>query len=127
HINTKVFISLLGDFLHKLMRLPIRFFEAKLTGDILQRMTDHQRIELFLTDSVVNFIFSSFTIIVFSIMLAIYNPMIFLIFTGASLFYGLWVTLFLSKRKILDYKRFEASSRNNSAILQIINGMQDIK
>jgi len=127
HINTKVFISLLGDFLHKLMRLPVRFFESKITGDILQRLADHQRIEVFLTESLVNFLFSAVTIVIFSIVLAIYNHTIFFIFFGSSLLYALWVTLFLSKRKVLDYKRFEASSRNQSAILQIVNGMQDIK
>ena len=69
HIGTRINVSLIADFLMKLIRLPIGFFDAKSTGDLLQRINDHDRIERFLTDSTLVTIFSFFNIIVFSLSL----------------------------------------------------------
>ena len=127
HIGTRVNVSLIGDFLMKLMRLPIGFFDTKMIGDLLQRITDHRRIEEFLTTSSLNVIFSAFNLVVFGIVLAVYNSLIFLIFLIASIFYITWIFLFLKKRAEVDFQRFEQLSENQSALIELIQGMQEIK
>lgn len=127
HISTRINISLLSDFFIKLMRLPMKFFDVKLMGDLLQRIDDHKRVETFLTSSSLSIIFSSFTFIVFSIVLANYSLLICSIFLIGTLLYTAWITLFLKRRKALDYRYFEQSSRNNGITYQLIQGMQEIK
>lgn len=127
HISTRINISILTDFLIKLMKLPMSFFDSKMTGDILQRMSDQKRIENFLTGSTLTVVFSLFNLIVFGVVLAYYNVSIFIIFIVSSVLYSLWVILFLRKRRTLDFKRFDISSKNQSSIVQLINGMQEIK
>jgi ATP-binding cassette, subfamily B, bacterial len=127
HISTRVNISILTDFLAKLMSLPLSFFDSKKTGDILQRMNDHQRIESFLTGSSINILFSIVNLFIFSIVLAVFNVYIFSVFISASLLYSAWVIIFLKKRRALDYRRFAISSREQSATIQLIQGMQEIK
>ena len=127
HISTRINISILTDFLIKLMKLPVSFFESKKTGDILQRMNDHSRIESFLTGSSLNVLFSLINLVIFSIILAIFNIYIFAVFAIASLLYCLWVVIFLKKRKILDYKRFDVAAKEQSVTIQLVQGMQEIK
>lgn len=127
HISTRINISILTDFLIKLMRLPLAYFDSKKTGDLLQRMNDHKRIESFLTGSSINVLFSLVNLVIFSVVLAVFNTGIFLVFAVASVLYGLWVILFLKKRKELDYKRFDIASQEQSATIQLIQGMQEIK
>ncbi len=127
HIGTRVNVSLVSDFLVKLMAQPIYFFDAKMTGDLLQRIGDHRRIEQFLTISMLNILFSSFTLIVFGIVLAVYSTLIFSIFLVASMLYLLWIVVFLKKRKDADYLRFRALSENQSTLIELIQGMQEIK
>jgi len=127
HISTRINISILTDFLIKLMKLPVSFFDSKKTGDILQRMNDHQRIESFLTGSSINVLFSLVNLVVFSAVLAVFNTGIFFVFAIASILYGVWVILFLKKRKELDYKRFEIASQEQSTTIQLVQGMQEIK
>lgn len=127
HVSTRVNVSLISDFLTKLMRLPMRFFDSKLAGDLIRRIEDHKRIEGFLTNSVLNILFASVTILIFSIVLAIYNWQIFLIFTGFSLLYIGWVKLFMRKRADLNKKNFEQMAMNQNNLMQLIYGMQDIK
>lgn len=127
HIGTKINISILSDFWIKLMRLPLSYFDQKKTGDILQRIGDHNRIQNFLTTSVLTVAFSILNLIVFSIVLLVYNPIIYLIFMIGSLIYFFWIKLFLSARRDLDVKRFHISSKENSATMQLINGMQEIR
>ncbi|TKC13119.1 peptidase domain-containing ABC transporter [Pedobacter polaris] len=127
HISTRINISILTDFLIKLMKLPMSFFDAKMTGDIMQRMNDQKRIESFLTGSTLNIIFSMFNLIIFTGVLAYYNINIFFIFLLSSVIYSLWVIAFLKKRRDLDFKRFDISSKNQSSIVQLIGGMQEIK
>jgi ATP-binding cassette subfamily B protein len=127
HISTRINISILTDFLIKLMKLPISFFDSKKTGDILQRMNDHSRIESFLTGSSLNVLFSLVNLIIFSIVLAIFNTYIFAVFAIASLLYSIWVVIFLRKRKVLDYKRFDVAAKEQSATIQLVQGMQEIK
>ncbi|HCY81801.1 MAG TPA: ABC transporter ATP-binding protein [Xanthomarina gelatinilytica] len=127
HLSTRINISLVSDFFIKLMNLPIAFFDSKMTGDILQRINDHKRIEHILTTSSLNVLFSMVNLIVFSLVLAYYNMKLFLIFLVGSILYFLWIAVFLKKRKDLDYKRFSQVSQEQSKVIELINGMQEIK
>ncbi len=123
HINA----SILSDFWIKLMRLPMNFFDTKMTGDILQRLGDHKRIESFLTGSTLNVIFSLFNLVLFSVVLLLYNKTIFFIFCIGSILYFFWIKIFLKFRRQLDFKRFAIASKENTATMQLIYGMQEIK
>lgn len=127
HLSTRINISLVSDFLIKLMRLPISYFDVKMTGDIMQRIGDHQRIEHLLTNQSLNVLFSAFNFIVFGAVLAIYNIPVFLIFLVGTLLYFFWVSFFMKKRSDLDHKRFEQMSSERSKIMELISGMQEIK
>lgn len=127
HISTRLNLSILSDFLAKLMRLPMSFFDVKRFGDIMQRIGDHRRIESFLTVQTLSVTFAVLNLIIFGFTLAIYNLSIFLVAFIFSLAYAFWVILFLRKRRKLDSKRFQYSSKNQGQIVQLIQGMQDIK
>lgn len=127
YLGTKVNIALISDFFVKLMNLPINFFDTRLTGDLMQRINDHQRIESFLTSTSLNAILSVFTILLYSIVLAFYDITLFLVFISGSILYVVWLFLFFSKRRKLDIQKFEVSGDNNSKIIELINGMQEIK
>ena len=127
HISTRINLAIISDFLAKLLRLPIAFFDSKLTGDIMQRIGDHDRIEQFLTGSSLNMLFSLFNLVVFSAVLGYYNLTIFGVFVLASLLYTAWVVLFLGFRRKLDHKRFALASQNQSSMIQLITGIQEIK
>lgn len=127
HMSTRINISIISDFLIKLMKLPMGFFDSKMIGDIMQRIGDHSRIQNFLTASTLNTLFSFVNLIIFSIVLAVYSLQILLIFLVASVLYVLWVTVFLKKRRELDFKRFSQASSNQSSLFQLITGMQEIK
>ena len=127
HLSTRINISLISDFFIKLMNLPIAFFDVKMTGDIMQRINDHKRIENLLTTQSLNVLFSFFNLIVFGLVLAWYNTTIFILFFVGSMLYFIWVLLFLKKRKDLDYKQFSEMSTEQSKVMELINGMQEIK
>jgi ATP-binding cassette subfamily B protein len=127
HLSTRINISLVSDFFIKLMNLPIAYFDSKMTGDIMQRINDHQRIENLLTTTSLNVLFSLFNLVIFGGVLAWYNINIFLVFLVGSALYFVWVVLFLKKRKDLDYKRFTQMSNEQSKVMELINGMQEIK
>lgn len=127
HISSRINITILTGFLIKLMRLPLAYFDSKKTGDILQRMNDHQRIQNFLTGTSLNTLFSLFNLLVFSLVLLNYNVLIFWVFTAASILYVAWIILFLNKRKLLDYQQFDIASAEQSRTIQLIQGMQEIK
>ncbi|MBU1822780.1 MAG: peptidase domain-containing ABC transporter [Bacteroidetes bacterium] len=127
HISVRLNLTILSEFLAKLMRLPLSFFDVKQFGDIMQRIGDHHRIEAFLTGQTLSVAFSLFNLLMFGFVLAYYHLSIFLVALGASLVYALWVVGFLRKRRKLDTKRFDVSSRNQSQLVQLIQGMQDIK
>ena len=127
HISTRINVSLISDFFIKLMKLPMKFFDTKLTGDLLQRIEDHRRIENFLTNQTITIIFSAFTFIIFSVVLFIYHVPIFIVFIIGSTVYGIWILVFLKKRRLLDYKMFEQQGINRNVVYQLITGMQEIK
>lgn len=127
HVTTRISISLITDFLVKLMKLPIAFFDIKMIGDIMQRIQDHNRIQSFLTKSLIDIVFAVITLVIYTFIMASYHMGILGIFFIGSILYIGWVLLFLKKRREIDYKRFQQSSANQSNIVQLVNGMQEIK
>jgi len=127
HLSTRINISLISDFFIKLMNLPISFFDVRMTGDIMQRINDHRRIEKILTTSSLNVLFSLINMLVLGAVLAYFNLKIFLVFFAGSLLYFGWISMFLKRREVLDYKRFAEVSVEQSKVMELINGMQEIK
>jgi ATP-binding cassette subfamily B protein len=127
HLTTRLNISLISDFLIKLMKLPISFFDTKMIGDLLQRIGDHSRIENFITNQTLNVLFSMVNLVVFSIVLAFYSWTILLIFLVGSLLYIVWIVLFLKRRRKMDFQRFRQLSENQAKLIELITGMQEIK
>lgn len=127
HLSARINISLISDFFIKLMNLPISFFDVRMTGDIMQRINDHHRIERILTTSSLNVLFSLINMVIMGGVLAYYNIQIFVVFFLGSFLYFLWVVLFLKRREALDYKRFSEVSQEQSKVIELINGMQEIK
>jgi len=127
HLSTRINISLVSDFFIKLMNLPIAFFDTRMTGDILQRINDHKRIESILTTSSLSVLFSMVNLFIYSIVLGYYSMQIFSIFVLGSVLYFAWIIIFLKKRRDLDYKRFSQVSAEQSKVIELINGMQEIK
>lgn len=127
HIGMRVNISLISDYLAKLMRLPIAYFDTKMTGDILQRINDHTRIQEFLTSTSLSTLFSIVNIIIFGLVILFYNWMIFFIFFVGTSLYVAWVWAFMKRRAVLDHKMFAQNSANQSNMVQLVSGMQEIK
>lgn len=127
HLSARINIALISDFFIKLMNLPISFFDVRMTGDIMQRINDHHRIERILTTSSLNVLFSVINMFIMGGVLAYYNLKIFAVFFLGSFCYFLWVILFLKRREKLDYKRFSEVSQEQSKVIELINGMQEIK
>ena len=127
HISMRINISLVSDFFIKLLKLPMSFFDTKLMGDLMQRMNDHSRVNTFMTQQTLNIMFSMLTFIVFTIVLFFYNKLVFSIFLIGSVVYGVWMTLFLRRRKVLDYALFEQQAINNNKTYEFITSMQEIK
>jgi len=127
HISTRINVSLISDFLIRLMRLPLGFFDSKNTGDLLQRISDHRRIESFLTQSSLSVLLSFANLLVFGIVLAVYSLEIFGVFALSSVLYIGWIFIFLKKRKEVDYRAFQQLSDNQDSLIEIIQGMPEIK
>jgi ATP-binding cassette subfamily B protein len=127
HIGTRVNVAIISGFLQKLMSLPVAFFDTKLTGDILQRIEDNNRIEEFLTSASLSILFSFFNLVVFGVVLAIFSIKILLLFITGSVLYIIWVSLFMKSRARLDHQRFKQMSQSGSKLINIVNGMQEIK
>ncbi len=127
HMNTRIGITLISDFLTKLMKLPLRFFDAKNIGDIMQRIGDHSRIQAFMTGSTLTTVFSFFNFFVFAIILAYYNLIIFFVFLVGNTVYVAWILFFMRYRRKLDHMRFAQSSANQGSLIQLVTGMQEIK
>lgn len=127
HISMRINISLLSDFFIKLLKLPMSFFETKLTGDLMQRMSDHGRIQSFLTGELLNVVYICLSFLTFGIVLLIYNSLIFIVFLAGTAIYGLWIGSFLHRRKMLDYELFVCQAMNQNKTFQFITSMQEIK
>lgn len=127
HISIRVNISLISDFFIKLLKLPMSFFEIKHMGDLMQRMTDHSRIQKFLTQQVLDIIFTILSFFVFGFVLLIYNNLIFFVFIIGIIIYATWIILFLEKRKLLDIELFEKLSENQNSTFEFITTLQETK
>lgn len=127
HVTARISISLISDFLAKIMRLPISFFDTKMTGDIMQRIQDHERIQDFLTNSLLSIAMAIVLFAVYGFILGGYNHIILLVFLLGSALYISWILVFLRWRRKLDYMRFQESAANQNSIIQLIGGMQEIK
>ena len=127
HVSTRVSISLISDYLIKLMKLPVSFYENKLVGDILQRAADHERIRSFVINNSLGMLFSMLTFLVFSIILLVYNTWIFFIFVAGSFLYVVWILTFLNVRKKLDWEFFSLNSKNQSYWVETVGNIQEIK
>ena len=127
HISLRINISLVSDFFIKLLKLPMSFFDTKMMGDLMQRMNDHSRVNQFLTQQTLSVAFAMFSFVVFSVVLFIYNPLVFSVFMIGSFLYGGWMTLFMRRRKTLDYELFEQQAINNNKTYEFITSIQEIK
>lgn len=127
HISMRINISLVSDFFIKLLKLPMGFFETKLMGDLLQRINDHSRLQNFLTSQILNIIFTLLSFVVFGLVLFIYNGIIFTVFVIGSICYGLWISSFLKRRKVIDYELFAEQAKNQNKTYQLLNSIQEIK
>ncbi len=127
HVSMRVNISLVSEFFIKLLKLPMSFFETRLMGDLLQRISDHSRVQNFLTSQLLGTLFSFLSFLIFGVVLLIYSRLIFLIFLCGSLVYGLWIAQFLQRRRIIDYELFEQQAINQNKTYQFITSMQEIK
>ncbi|WP_437183192.1 peptidase domain-containing ABC transporter [Segatella copri] len=127
HISLRINISLVSDFFIKLLKLPMSFFDTKLMGDLMQRMNGHSRVNNFLTQQTLNITFAMLTFVVFSVVLFFYNKLVFAIFLLGSILYGVWMTLFLKRRKLLDYELFEQQAINNNKTYEFITTIQESK
>ena len=127
HMGTRINIAVLSEFLIKLMRLPLSYFSSRNLGDVLQRVADHNKIEEFLTSHSINIVFALLNLVIFSIIMALYSGPIFVVFFFGSLASIGWVMLFLNRRKALDYQQFAQMKANQNAIVQLVNGMPEIK
>lgn len=127
HISMRINISLISDFFIKLLKLPMAFFDTKLIGDLLQRMSDHSRIQTFLTTQVLGTVFSLLSFLIFGIVLFLYEKIIFGVFVFGSVFYAIWITIFLRYRKVIDYELFEQQAINQNKTYQFLTSIQEIK
>jgi ATP-binding cassette subfamily B protein len=127
HIGTRINICILSDFWIKLMQLPLSYFDTTKTGDTLQRIGDHNRIQQFLTTGSLSVLFSIINLLVFSAVLFVYNGIVFFVFFTGSILYFLWIRLFLQYRRKLDVERFGLASKENTATMQLVHGMQEIR
>ncbi len=127
YISTPINITLVHDFLQKLTKLPLGYFDAKRIGDTLQRLNDHQRVESFLTHSVLGLLFTIMNIAVFGVVLAVYSMSIFLVFLAGTFLYFLWIQIFLSRRREIDFLKFRRMGKSQNAVIQLIMGMQEIR
>lgn len=127
HISMRVNISLVSDFFIKLLKLPMSYFDRKLTGDLMQRIADHSRVQTFLTSQLLTVSFSLLNFLVLGVVLALYDGLIFGVFLAGSAVYGAWIAMFLRRRKVLDYELFEKQSVNQNKTFQFLTSMQEIK
>ena len=127
HINSRIDIALISDFLMKLMKLPLHYFDTKMTGDIMQRIGDHARIKSFLMGNTVNILFSIVNFFIFAGILGYYHPLILVVFLSGNALHVVWILSFMRFRRELDIKRFNQSAGEQSKIIQLIQGMQEIK
>jgi ATP-binding cassette subfamily B protein len=127
HVGVRVNISLISDYLIKLTKLPLRFFDSRVTSDLMQRVADHERVQRFLSSTSLMSLFSFINFLAFAIVLIWWNPVVFWVFLAGTVLNVAWIFFFVRWRREIDYRRFDQSSVNQSNLMELIHGMQDIK
>ncbi|MXV13897.1 ATP-binding cassette domain-containing protein [Pedobacter sp. HMF7056] len=127
HMSTRINVAILTDYLAKMMRLPMSFFDSRRTGDIMERMNDHRRVESFLTGTTLNTLFSLVNMIVYAVIISYYNSAILVIFLISSGMYSFWIYLFMQRRRELDQRQFGNAANNQSTVVELITGINEIK
>ena len=127
HVTTRIGITYISDFIGKMMRLSISFFDSKNIGDILQRIKDFNRVQTFLTGSLISTAMSIISFVIYSIIMGVYNGMILSVFLIGSILYVFWIQVFMRHRRKLDYMLFQELSSNQNNLIQLVDGMQEIK
>lgn len=127
HLGVRASISLVSDFLVKVVRLPVRFFDQRMSADLLNRIYDNNRIERLLTTNTLQTLFSLASIVLLGLLLLYFDATLFYIFLFGTGMYLVWVLRFMEARRELDYIRFDEASRSQERLTELIHGMQDIK
>ncbi|XOD68338.1 MAG: hypothetical protein ACMUEM_04210 [Flavobacteriales bacterium AspAUS03] len=94
-----------------------------MTDDTLQQINDHNSIEKLLKQSILNTLFSVLNFFIFGLVLAFYDLNIFWIFLISSVFYVIWVILFLKKNCKMNYKNSSQVGQDQIKVIELINGM----
>lgn len=135
-LSTNIIMTRLGldvnyemvtDFLSRLVKFPVSFFDRKVSSDFIQKIDDQSRIKDFLITFPANLLTTLISLSVFSVLLWTYSPLIFLTFISISLLEILWGYLFLSRRRALDYTLFSNQAENRNHAYEITNGMDELK
>ncbi|MBL7727944.1 MAG: peptidase domain-containing ABC transporter [Dinghuibacter sp.] len=127
HVSSRVNVYIISDFLQKLMRLPINYFDSKVIGDLTQRIRDHKRIEEFITNTLIQSVFSIISILVLGSVLFFFNKMVFLVFLVVTIIDVIWIMTFLKKLRVIDNAGFQYQAEDQNKVYEIITGMQEIK
>ena len=127
YVADRVNISMVSDFIQKTLKLPVSFYERKMTSDILNRINDHNRIQKFILNSFLGIVIATLSFIVYAVILSFYDISLFLFFLGGTILYVLWIILFLKRRRILDHKFFDSTIYNQNEIIQIAENSGEIK
>jgi ATP-binding cassette subfamily B protein len=126
-VADRVSVSMASDFIIKIMKLPISFFERKMISDVLARIADQNRIQSFILDSLLSVSIAVLSFCVYGIILIGFDFQIFLFYTLGTILYVAWIFLFIKRRKELDYKLFDAAVVNQNEVIQLIDGIHEIK
>lgn len=126
-IGTRVNIAMVSDFLAKLMRLPMTFFDKKLTGDILQRMGDYSRVRDFFTSQALDALFALSSVAVFAFVLGCYSLRLFAVFLVGSLAHAAWLSFFMRRRRVLDYELFRRQALCSNKTLECVSSLHEVK
>lgn len=127
YMSTRINIHILSDYLTKLLRLPMTFFETKSVGDYQQRLGDHARLQGFVTYGTLQTFFSIVSVPFYLVIIGWYSPVIlgaYLLLTALS---TMWMAYFFRRRKALDYEQFKVSSENQNKQFELLQGITDIK
>jgi ATP-binding cassette subfamily B protein len=127
HIGVRTKVSLISDFIIKVVKLPMRFFDRQMTSDLIQRIYDNERVERLLTASTLLSLFDAFTVVLMGAVMIFYNWIVFAVFAVFTAVYMIYVWRSTKKRKDLDYKRFDRAADNYNQLVELIQGMQEIK
>jgi len=127
YVSGKIGLDIIQDFLHKLFKLPMQFFDSKSYGDLSQRIQDHTRLEQFLTSDLVNTLFSITNILIYSVVVWMYGFTIFGIFIGCIVLGILWMYLLQPRRRKIEFLQFQKQVESQNMLHEIVGGIQDLK